>query len=526
MHKRILIIILIILGVWAFSPASAGKGVLDSGRLVITPRQLSFASGEIIEAEEGILEVPENRLVKRPRKIALHFWRVKAANPTRPPLFILPGGPGSKFVSGRTGETGYNDYGALEGEWGEAMLALVAGNADVIFLDQRGNLDVAMSSALSFSIGAVDPASATPARDMAIGTRQAVADAQKQLAASGVDTRGYDILHLVDDVETIRRRMGYKRIMLSGGSFGSQWSLAYIRRYPENVDRAVLDGVEPLDYGYDSPIDVDNAILRVMAEADLDPKLVPGRPVGGFAAALRRVSARLKASPVAVKLEAGNGGPAQTVTVGQWDLTQALRHVEQLPTVREGLRQLPRMIAEADRGDLRHIAVISLDMRAVYTGPLIGMLIDSSLGISKNRDRRLLAEAEAALVGELSDDYRMVAPIIATPTVDDTFRAFTATDTPVLMLQGDMDFSTPSGNADALLPWLRNGGLLRVKGGTHNVFNELRFEAPEYYARIGRFLMGGAAESGTATLPPLAFESIRPETPICVEMATCKSAEK
>jgi pimeloyl-ACP methyl ester carboxylesterase len=521
MRNKIRLIIIGFLATFALVQPSFGKPKLASERLVISARQLAFASGKIVAAEEGILEVPENRLVKKSRKIALHFWRVKSVNPTRPPLFILPGGPGSKFVSGRTGEMGYNDYGALESDWGEAILALVDGKADVIFLDQRGNLDVAMSSALSYTISAADAASATPGQDIAMSSRQAVIDAQKQLAASGVDTRGYDILHMADDVETVRHRLGYKKIMLSGGSFGSQWSLAYLRRYPENVDRAVLDGVEPLDYGYDSPADLDNAVLRVMEQADRDPKLASGRPEGGFVAALRRVYARLKAGPVDVEVLAENSAAPQIVRVGQWDLTQALKNVEQTAGVRDGLQQLPRMIAEADRGDLRHIAATSLEMRAAYTGPLIGMLIDSSLGISAKRDQQLLAEAQTALVGELSDDYRMVAPIIATPTVGDSFRGFAPITTPVLLLQGDMDFSTPSGNAEALLPWLRNGGILRVKGGTHNVLNELRLEAPEYYAQVGQFLLGGRAQNSTATLPAIKFEPLRPDMPICAETGRC-----
>ncbi|MGD5997802.1 alpha/beta fold hydrolase, partial [Xanthomonas citri pv. citri] len=83
--------------------------------------------------------------------------------------------------------------------------------------------------------------------------------AMRELARAAVaanadkDLSGYTIAEFAADVDELRQALGYERISLFGGSFGSQWSLATMRLYPQRIARAVLSGVEPLDNGYDMP---------------------------------------------------------------------------------------------------------------------------------------------------------------------------------------------------------------------------------------------------------------------------------
>ena len=45
-----------------------------------------------------------------------------------------------------------------------------------------------------------------------------------------------------DDLETVRRTLGYDKIDLYGGSYGATLAQAYVRRYPDSVRSVVLDG--------------------------------------------------------------------------------------------------------------------------------------------------------------------------------------------------------------------------------------------------------------------------------------------
>ena len=48
---------------------------------------------------------------------------------------------------------------------------------------------------------------------------------------------------LVDDVEKLRKELGFDKIMLFGGSWGSCLSMAYAQKYPERVTELVLRGI-------------------------------------------------------------------------------------------------------------------------------------------------------------------------------------------------------------------------------------------------------------------------------------------
>ena len=49
----------------------------------------------------------------------------------------------------------------------------------------------------------------------------------------------------MDDVDDIRQALGYERINVWGGSYGTRAALVYMRRHPERVRSAILDGLAP-----------------------------------------------------------------------------------------------------------------------------------------------------------------------------------------------------------------------------------------------------------------------------------------
>jgi pimeloyl-ACP methyl ester carboxylesterase len=58
-----------------------------------------------------------------------------------------------------------------------------------------------------------------------------------------LDEYGTDIA--ADDLDSVRSALGYPKIVLDGGSYGTEFFLDYARRHPEHVESIVLQGVAP-----------------------------------------------------------------------------------------------------------------------------------------------------------------------------------------------------------------------------------------------------------------------------------------
>ena len=51
----------------------------------------------------------------------------------------------------------------------------------------------------------------------------------------------------MDDLDDVRAFLGYDKVNLYGGSYGTRAALVYLRQHPEHVRTVVLDGVAPTD---------------------------------------------------------------------------------------------------------------------------------------------------------------------------------------------------------------------------------------------------------------------------------------
>ena len=99
--------------------------------------------------------------------------------------------------------------------------------------------------------------------------------------------------------------------------------LAVTRRHPEIVARALLMGVEPLDFGYDMPSHRAAAVQRMWWEAEKDPQLKSYLPTGGLMAAAKEVLRRLEKAPVQVKVKNEKTGKTITISLGKEDFQRS-----------------------------------------------------------------------------------------------------------------------------------------------------------------------------------------------------------
>lgn len=459
------------------------------GDIVVERGTVRDEQGKAVPYEIGTLYVPENRSKPDSRLIGVGFARIKSPQPTgAPPVFWLPGGPGLSVLEAFP----KNDMGKLRTWLGLSAIG------DLVVIEQRGySVRGEMLTA---------PRAASPLDRPASVRREADAmraQAKAAIAANaGKDLSGYDIGEFAADVDDLRRALGYDKISLFGGSFGSQWSQAVMRLHPQIVARAVLSSVEPLDNGYDMPSHVYAALQRIAYDADRDPRLKPYLPPGGMMAAVSALHERFAKGPVSVAVR-GENGKTQTVALGSEDLQLAvLSHAQEAEA-------WPAFILSLYHHHYDQWARETIADRQAGDTILIGPLADSSLGVSAEREHRLRSDPAVAMLGTWNFEANIAsAPDWPTRDMGDDVRKPVPSDIPVVFVHGDWDTSTPIDNTLGLLPYFRNGHAILVhRGGHDGAFHQLRNDSAAKQA-VYDFLSTGDAKNlpVEVTLPLPKFE--------------------
>lgn len=447
-------------------PHRAGEVVLETG-------STTAADGRVVRFELGTLYVPENRAAPGSRIIGIGFARIRAARPTgAPPVFMLPGGPGNSYLNA------FTDHGAAA----QAQLAGIlpyTGAGDVVVVDQRGFSRRGEVLKLRPEAQPLDRAG-SPAADAAA----MIAFARAAVAANpGKDLGGYTVMQCAEDVNDLRQALGYARISLSGQSFGSQWSFAVMRLHPRIVARALISGAEPLAKNYDMPSQVFAALQRIAWDADRAPELQPYRPPGGVLAALSQVRERFAAGPLTATVADPATGQRQAVVLGTADLQAAM--------IRPAA-EWPAFVLDLYRGNYERLARETIARRLGAPVRLIQPLIDSSIGVSPDREHLLRTDPATAILGVGDFDPLIAAAAVwPTPDAGDDFRRPVQSPIPVVFIQGDWDTSTPMENMLGAMPYFPNSRAILVHRAGHQSRAALFAPEPKVLAALVGFLRTG-----------------------------------
>lgn len=428
------------------------------------------------EYQRGTFFVKENRSKNDSRVIGIGFSLFKTDNTERPPVFFLPGGPGSSFLQSEPPD--------FDRTGGPFLANELLGRCDLVFVDQRGySKRGLLLDDREFIAQPLEPNSALNFRvkEFERFTKEDVNRYKKR----EVDLSGYSILGCIDDVNDLRECLGYDKIILRGQSFGSQWSLGIMRKYPEIVERALLTGVEPLNNSYDMPSHVLNAVKRMWSWIDKDSRFKPYLPPGGMNQAAEMVIERLENTPVKI-LEKNSRKLIRTIGPEDfpwWDPASILElyHCEYSGwRSRRSHRIVPRT--------------------------LIQPLIDSSLGVTEKRRKRLWSDPAVRYISRSN-----FAPLLATaeiwpsPDVGDDFRKPILCDVPVVFVNGDWDIKTPIENMYEISGYFPNHKKVAIQQGGHGTINnKMSEEHPDFIDQLALFLLSGRWDDlpSKLTIPP------------------------
>ncbi len=181
---------------------------------------------QIEGAQCGALTVFEDRAAGQGRTIdlAIVVFPAKGDAP-KAPIFFLVGGPGESAVDVAP---------FVKGSPFEPLL----GDRALVLVDQRGTgrsnqLQCPPPAAPSGYFGHVlDPEEVSACR------RELEKKANLGLYTTSI---------AMDDLDDFRSWLGYEKIVVWGGSYGTRAAMEYMRRHGEHVERAILDAVAAFD---------------------------------------------------------------------------------------------------------------------------------------------------------------------------------------------------------------------------------------------------------------------------------------
>lgn len=187
-----------------------------------------FADGPS-DAYCGTMDVWEDRVAKTGRKIALKIVVLPALKQkyAPDPLFFLAGGPGQGAAE-------------LAGDLQEPYRRIET-DRDIVFVDQRGT---GKSNPLECKGSKEEEDEDEDDEDSSfVKSLRVCLDSYKNKA----DVTKYTTSIAMDDLDDVRRFLGYSKINLYGGSYGTRAAIVYTRRHTANTRSVILDGVAPTD---------------------------------------------------------------------------------------------------------------------------------------------------------------------------------------------------------------------------------------------------------------------------------------
>jgi len=450
------------------APTSASLGQdapaqKKAGTIEIEKRTLESEKYGKIEHEIGTLYVPENRSDPGSRVISVGFARYRSLNKEKtPPIFYLMGGPGWSMVEpieGLPTELKHHGRNTPDG-----ILSLRE-FGDLVVIDQRGFTN--RGDAFVELFEAPRPRLDEPYDKRLLHYREFVQRVVDKYAKTDVDLRGYTVLELADDVADLRKALGYEKIALFGGSFGSQWSLAVMRRHPKMVKRALLCAVAPLGKTVPLPTHTLNAAKRKWKAVEKDPRFTHLLPKGGMQEVAETWLKKLEENPTFTK----PGDPTFVVrTLGPMDFPSPFSHNELLACYHGQTAHYSK-----PREPERHHEI------------LINRLIRASNGETEERRNLIKNDPARAMVPSyfsLFAYFEAANDIWPSPDIGDAYRKPVKCEIPVLFVQGDWDDTTPIENTYELAKSFTNHFVQVVEQGDHG---QTWFEAFAPFLKTGSF---------------------------------------
>jgi len=428
----------------------------EPGMIFMYPERIRLKEGGFFNAERGMMFVPLNRSKENSDVIAVEVFRFKRsekADPEALPIFYLHGGPSFGGL-----ERSLERLGTFEEQWLPFLNV-----SDVVVVSQRG---IGPSKPMTI----VETTTKPLPPDQPYDDEKAVAEYQQVLAREkavweelGLDLRGFTVVEAAADVNDVRKALGYDKIVIWGGSFGSHWGMTLMRYHPEIVERAILRGMEGPDHTYDHPGHFWNVYKRVAEEAEKAPELKGLIPVGGLIKAIETVIKRVEEKPFRVTITNQETRESQDVLFDAESIKRLASGYSR------GLPAWPADVITLYRGDFSRAAERAVRRyqnsgRSFRTASY--WMLDCGSGITAKRLAEYNTDPSLKIIGRKNWGYNTGCPVWGSD-LGDEFRQNFETNIPTVIVHGTWDTSTPYENALELVPYFKNSKFIPLIRGPH-----------------------------------------------------------
>ena len=379
------------------------------------------------DAQCGTLEVWENRETKRGRRIALNVAVIPARLRSREPdpVVLFAGGPGQSAV-------------ALAGQV-MPIFAKLNDTRDILLVDQRGT-------------GQSNPLDCDDDQDQPLQSlfedalpEHLVEDCLQQLDA---DPAQYATPAAVADMDDVRAALGYDKLNLWGGSYGTRVALEYLRRHGEHVRSVVLDGVAPADMKLPLSFVTDGeAALEKLVHA-CEAQVLCHRSYPALRQTILQLRGELMRRPLHAAIQDPRTGERDSIRVTENVFLSGLfrpLYVAELASL------LPYGVAAAARGDFNPLLAQNLEFSDDVSENLsLGM----HLSVICTEDIPRMTPEDLAFAGHaffgraLVDDFLRACSKWPRGHVPADFYDPVKSDVPVLIFSGGIDPATPPRHGD------------------------------------------------------------------------------
>jgi len=408
-----------------------------------------------VEARCGLFETWENRATKSGRKIHLKVVVLPARDPhPRPdPVFLFGGGPGEAIST----EAGFLEKFQQE-------LRKEGQDRDFVFIDQRGTGE---PDRLGCDLGGVRGASDLQSWLGEMFPVDAVRACRTELEKK-YDLTLYTTDIAMDDVDDARAWLGYGKINLVGGSYGTRAAQTFLRRHPGSVRAVILDGVVPMDetLPLSHAAGGQRSLDLLLGWCEKDPACHGAFP--DVRKDFQTILDRLAQGPVEVEIEHPVTHQKVQVKVSREIITDGIRW--QLYTPEQGAA-LPRLIHEAAAGSFSPLAQAAVRSK-VGLPDLLAMGMFFSVTCAEDIPFIDPAQIAARTAGSFLSDYRVRQQMAACAVwprakVPAGHQEAVRSSVPVLLISGERDPVTPPAFSERAVRSFTNGLRIVVPWGSH-----------------------------------------------------------